>query len=156
MSQDHPNIVVIPPLALLVAVAASFALKAFFPLPVLPPFPWGAGLVLGVPLMIGAFWVNFAGAGRFLAEGTPINPYKPVQKIVASGVYRFTRNPMYLGMLAALIALGFIFSNAWVLPAAIILFAIFHWGVVLREEAYLKKKFGAPYEDYLRKTRRWI
>ena len=62
MEQDRPDIVVVPPLAFLAAVAASLLLGRWAPLGLLPPYPWGPGLVLGLPLLAVAVMVNVAGA----------------------------------------------------------------------------------------------
>ncbi len=117
---------------------------------------WTLGLILGIPLIAASIFVNFAGARAFLTAGTPINPYKSSTTVVRSGAYRFTRNPMYLGMIGFLAALGLIFSVDWALIATPALWAVFHWGVVLREEAYLSGKFGADYDAFLAHTRRWL
>ena len=156
MTEDRPRIAVIPPLALLVAVAAAFALEWALPLKFLPPYPWPLGLIVGIPLIAASVIVNFAGARAFLSAGTPINPYKTSTTIVRSGAYRFTRNPMYLGMIGFLAALGLIFSVDWALISTPVLWAVFHWGVVLREEAYLTQKFGTEYAAFLVQTRRWL
>lgn len=156
MTDDRPRIAVIPPLALLIAIVASVVLHWLLPLNILPDFPWTPGLVIGIPMALAAIVVNFAGARAFLSAGTPINPYKSSVRIVRGGIYRLTRNPMYLGMIGFLLALAFLFSLDWAMIATPLLWAVFHWGVVLREEAYLKDKFGDEYEAYLKETRRWL
>ena len=156
MTEDRPDILVIPPLALLVALAAAFALEWFAPIGILPPFPWTPGLLIGLPFLIVSVVLNFAGARAFLTAGTPINPYKTSKMVVRRGAYRYTRNPMYLGMVGFLAALAPVFSMDWALIAAAILWAVIHWGVVLREETYLTRKFGAEYRTYLTETRRWL
>ncbi len=156
MTEDRPKIAVIPPLALLAALVLSVTLDRLLPLLIMPPFPWPPAIVLGVPLLVAALVVNIAGARTFLKAGTPINPYKPSVKIVRSGIYGRTRNPMYLGMIGILLAVSLIFSLDWGVIATALLWALFHRGVVLREEAYLTEKFGADYEAYLAETRRWL
>ena len=133
MTEDRPRIAVIPPLALLISIAVALALEWDLPLKFLPPYPWTVGLIIGIPQIIASVIVNFAGARAFLSAGTPINPYKTSTTIVRSGAYRFTRNPMHLGMIGFLAALGLVFSVDWALIATPVLWAVFHWGVVLRE-----------------------
>lgn len=156
MATERPRIAVIPPLALLVAAVAAVALDRLVPLGLVPSFPWGPGLVIGVPLLAASAALNTAGARAFLAAGTPINPYRPAKRLVRGGAFRITRNPMYLGMVGALLSLAPVFSVDWALVAAPLLWAAFHWGVVLPEEAYMAAKFGADYESYLATTRRWL
>ena len=76
--------------------------------------------------------------------------------VVETGPYRFTRNPMYLGMVIIQIGLCLTFSLDWLIFLTPILWAALHFGVVLREEAYLEAKFGAPYQHFKGRTRRWL
>lgn len=93
---------------------------------------------------------------KFHAAKTPPEPWKETTAFVREGVYRLTRNPMYLGMAS-------IYLGITVIAGCLILAALFvpviitiHRGVILREEKYLSRKFGAAYDDYRRLTRRWI
>ena len=63
---------------------------------------------------------------------------------------------MYLGFLLAQAGMGVLRNNPWDLLLLVPSWALLHWGVVLREERYLRKKFGAPYEELLGSTRRWL
>ena len=109
------------------------------------PF-WGVGIVI----LLWSFW-NFLREGR----GTPA-PIDPPKELVATGFYRFVRNPMYTGVLAA--SLGhFLWFGYWnLLLYTIVVFLVFHAFVTYYEEPVLKKKFGAVYEDYLKKVPRWF
>lgn len=156
MQPDRPDIVILPPLALLIAVAAAFALHLLAPLGLLPPFPWGLGLWLGCALMAAGIAIGVAGIVSFRRAGTNVVPLNPTLKIVRSGPYRFTRNPMYLGMIVGLAGLGLAASNTWALILTPALWATYHWGVVLPEEAYLERKFGEDYRALLTETRRWL
>jgi protein-S-isoprenylcysteine O-methyltransferase Ste14 len=156
MTTDRPQIVVVPPLAFLGAVLLSLALWWWMPLGGLPRFPWPSGIALGVGVMAAAVVVNFMGFFAFRRAGTNVNPYKPALNVVRGGIMRLTRNPMYLGMILFVAGLGVALSNLWGLIAAAALWAVFHWGVVLREERYMEAKFGAPYRQLLTETRRWL
>lgn len=94
----------------------------------------------------------------FRGAGTTLNPRAPERStaVVLGGPYRFTRNPMYLGM--ACVLLGFC---AWlanpVAPLAVVAFVAYITRFqILPEERVLLAKFGAPYEEYLRTVRRWL
>jgi protein-S-isoprenylcysteine O-methyltransferase Ste14 len=76
--------------------------------------------------------------------------------VVDSGVYRFSRNPIYVGFLLVLVALAVGANMGWMLVMLPILFVLLHFGVVRREERYLSAKFGAGYDDYRARVRRWI
>jgi protein-S-isoprenylcysteine O-methyltransferase Ste14 len=156
MNTDRPQIVVVPPLTFLAAVLLSLALGWWMPLGLLPAFAWAPGIALGVGVMLAAVAINFMGFFAFRRAGTNVNPYKPALRVVRGGVMRFTRNPMYLGMVLFVAGLGVALSNIWGLIVAAALWAVFHWGVVLREERYMEAKFGAPYRQLLTETRRWL
>ena len=144
-----------------------------------PPLLFGIPLVLGLALHsqnfgldIEADWPGRALGGgslcifggimimlailRFRAAKTPPEPWKETTAFVREGVYRLTRNPMYLGMAS-------IYLGITIIAGCLILAALFvpvivaiHRGVILREEKYLSRKFGAAYDDYRSGTRRWI
>jgi protein-S-isoprenylcysteine O-methyltransferase Ste14 len=81
---------------------------------------------------------------------------RPTTAIVERGPYRFTRNPIYMGMFGGLIGLGIAFDNLW-LPLMLVPFAlVIRYGVVAREEAYLERKFGDAYRQYRARVRRWV
>jgi protein-S-isoprenylcysteine O-methyltransferase Ste14 len=90
------------------------------------------------------------------AAGTNVRPDRPALTVVRSGPYRFTRNPMYLSLCLLPLAIGF-FLDGWVpLLFAGILALVLHFGVILREESYLQRKFGEQYLSFKRQVRRWL
>lgn len=91
----------------------------------------------------------------FKGRGTP-NPMDPPKALVATGLYRYVRNPIYLGTLAIIAGHWLWFKSIWILAYAIIVLLAFHLFVILYEEPTLKRKFGATYENYCRSTPRWI
>jgi protein-S-isoprenylcysteine O-methyltransferase Ste14 len=97
-----------------------------------------------------------AAIGRFRTAGTPPEPWREVTAFVSTGVYRFTRNPMYLGMAAIYLGLGLgINSVAVVLLLPLVIIAI-QTQVIAREERYLTQIFGQPYTDYCKRVPRWL
>jgi protein-S-isoprenylcysteine O-methyltransferase Ste14 len=105
---------------------------------------------IGAVILLWSFW-NFLRQGR----GTPA-PIDPPKEMVATGFYRYVRNPMYVGVLAIIVG-HFLWFGHWnLLIYAMIVFLAFHTFVTYYEEPTLKRKFGAAYEDYLRKVPRWI
>lgn len=109
-------------------------------------------MLLGVP----ALYLLGNALLAFIRAGVNPEPWKEAKAFVADGPYRFTRNPMYLGMALAYaaIAMGF---GSW---GALILLPVTLWFitrfVIAREEAYLTAKFTQTYLDYKTKVRRWI
>ncbi|WP_158967399.1 methyltransferase family protein [Chachezhania sediminis] len=151
-----PDILVYPPLLAAGAIVVVAALHWLAPLHVLPPFGRPLLLIPGLLVLALSGWLGVAGVLAFRAAGTNVNPHKPALVLVRAGPYRFTRNPMYLGIVLLLVGLGLALSLDWALPMAAVVWALLHFGVVLREEAYLTELWGTPYTDYLKDTRRWV
>ncbi len=116
--------------------------------------PWRwlgvACLALGGAIL-GESLVRFARRGL----GTPA-PWAPPERLVVTGLYRFVRNPMYVGVVALVIGQGLLLGSEAVLVWAACAAAGFHLFVVLYEERALRKRFGAEYEAYCREVRRWL
>lgn len=114
-------------------------------------------LILGILLIIigtcGFVWVSQAFV-RF-GKGTPA-PFDPPKQFVVKGLYRFVRNPMYIGALTAILGESILFSSWQVLLYGVFLFLAFHILIIFYEEKSLEKRFGEPYTHYLRSVPRWI
>jgi protein-S-isoprenylcysteine O-methyltransferase Ste14 len=80
----------------------------------------------------------------------------PTTTIVETGPYRFTRNPIYLGMFVGLAGLAIAFDSLWLLGTLLVFAFAIRYGVVAREEAYLERKFGDAYRHYRARVRRWL
>ena len=106
--------------------------------------------LIGVVILLWCFW-DFLVKGK----GTPA-PIDPPKELVAVGLYRFVRNPMYVAGMIALLG-WFLWSPSLPLMIApFLFFSAAHFFVTLYEEPNLKKRFGAAYENYLKKVPRWI
>jgi protein-S-isoprenylcysteine O-methyltransferase Ste14 len=151
---DTAHVIIRPPLAWGLAVIVGLALNWLVPLPFLPvdlPAGWlGATVfVLALALVVWAI-VTMTRAG----SNVPTN--RPTTTIVENGPYRFTRNPIYLGMFLGLIGLGIAFNDLWLLMMLVPFALVIRYGVVAREEAYLDRKFGDVYIGYRSRVRRWL
>jgi len=107
-------------------------------------------VILGVAMVI---WVSLTFATR--GKGTPV-PIVPPQVLVAEGLYRFVRNPMYVGALLVLAAEAILFRSAWILLYAGFLWLALHTFAFLIEEPDLERRFGDSYRQYRESTPRWI
>jgi len=108
-----------------------------------------AAAVLGLVLMVGA-------VGLFRRTGQNPTPWKPTPEIISTGVYRITRNPMYVGMALLQIAIGIGLGNWWIIILLPVVLAIVYGAVVRHEERYLEEKFEDAYRDYKKAVRRWL
>lgn len=95
-------------------------------------------------------------AGLFKIKGTTVNPTKEPNKLVTDGIYRVTRNPMYLGMLLILSGFPFVVESMLGLIFPVIFFLIMDRVVIPKEEKVVEGVFGEVYRGYKSKTRRWI
>ncbi len=109
---------------------------------------WGL-LGAGAGVVVECF-LRFALWGR----GTPA-PLAPPRLLVVSGLYRYVRNPMYVGVLAAVVGQALLLGSAALLEYAALLWVGFSAFVVLYEEPTLERTFGAPYRNYRAHVRRW-
>lgn len=153
-AEDTAQVVIMPPFAWALAAIAGFALNWLLPLPFMPatvPAGWLGGALFVAALAL-ATWaiVTIARAG----SNVPTN--LPTTSIVDTGPYRFTRNPIYLGMLLGQLGLTVAFDSLWLLITLAPFALVIRYGVVAREEAYLERKFGEVYRGYRARVRRWL
>ena len=152
---DHAGIRVPPPLIFLGLVVIGPLLDRVFdlaPLNMARPVQ----IVLVLLLVAGGLAVVLAAMRGFARAGTRVEPWAPSSAIVSDGIYRHTRNPMYVGMTLVMLGLALIIGSAMSLAMVAVALLIVDRLVVRREEAYLEAKFGADYRDYRQRVRRWL
>lgn len=135
------------------AVAAGVALHALRPLPAIP-----AAFALPLNVVLGAIGVALCwSAARILKRaGTPVQPDEPSAAIVERGAFRFSRNPIDLGMALLGAGIGLVYGAGWVLVLLIPAVAVVQKGVIEREEAYLERRFPETYASCKGRVRRWL
>src|SRR2546429_3324143 len=152
-SADSAGVVVPPPIVYALGLGVGYALDRFKAAPV---------AVGGGRILLG--WV-FAGAGVALAAsaivlfrraGTSPVPIQPTTALVVRGPYRFTRNPMYVGLTALYAGVTLLINSLWPLLLLPVVLGVIRWAVIAREEAYLERKFGDAYRAYTTRVRRWV
>lgn len=137
--------------ASLAAILAWFTALPFVPVTLIWPARILAIVLLGVGLLIA-----LAAEIQFKNAGTAVRPDKPTSTIVTTGVYRWSRNPMYLGMSLCMAALALGLNSIWFLVMLVgAVFAVTKLAIE-REEAYLERKFGERYTSYKSTVRRWL
>ncbi len=134
----------------LIAVALSY-LAGWPRIPGLPLVP------LAVLLVVAGISLSATGAVLFRREDTELNPASATnRKLVTRGPFRFTRNPMYLGLVSATLGIAF-WVGAWpMFLAPIATFAMANWIYIPFEEAKMRRQFGAEFDAYVSRVRRWI
>ena len=146
----------IPPPLVVVLIGAAMAVIAWFT----PALEIGSNVrvaVGGIAIALGAL-VAVQGARMFRRHNTTINPVdlESASALVTSGVFRFSRNPMYVGFAAMLVGWAVCLAAPWALvgPVAFVLFT--NRFQIIPEERVMRDKFGQAYDDYQAQVRRWI
>ena len=152
---DVAGVIALPPLIFLGFLLAAAVLEGIFPLPVLAAHAFPRALA-GAVLATCGFGIIFAAARRFSAAGTNIPPTLPTTALVVDGIYRRTRNPLYLGTTLVYLGLGVAAGSFWAIGLVVPLLWVINVGVIAPEERYLERKFGDAYRAYKARVRRWI
>jgi len=141
-----------PPLIYAGPLALGLLLQWWQPLWLLPPD-------LAAPLGITVLLLGLIGVPAILAfrrANTSFKPWTPTTALVTTGPYRFTRNPMYLGLTLLYLGTTFWANAAWPVIFLPLVIAVMHYGVIIREEAHLTQLFGEEYQAYRHRVRRWF
>ena len=152
----RPNAFPWPPVILIASLTAAFALGVYVPL-VWVPSPIKELLdVFGVLLIGIALLIEISAMLSLRKAKTTILPNKGSTKLVTSGPFSFTRNPIYFGNVILLFGVGLLLENIWFWLFALICGAMTQHFAIIREEAHLQAKFPAAFLAYKKKVRRWI
>ena len=108
-----------------------------------------------IPFLLGIALVA-SGRQAMVNRGTNVNPTLPTTAIVQNGPFRFTRNPLYVGLTFIYIGLALLLNTWWSLLLLVPVWLVMHFLVVRREEGYLARKFGETYLAYQRRVRRYL
>lgn len=151
---DHPGVIIFPPLLFLLCLAAGIALHVLWPRPT--GLSWAARAGLGGLAIVLAVVFGLGGERALHGAGTNVRPDRPTTTVVTSGIYRFTRNPLYLALLNVYTAVAVFVDSLWPFALWAVLLPVLVKGIVEREERYLAQKFGEPYRAYSTRVRRWL
>ncbi len=111
---------------------------------------------VGWALVIASQLLAVSAVRTFRRLHTALNPRGQVTTMVASGPFRYTRNPMYLSLLVLYVGGTLAFRLPWAAICLVPVFLALHFGVIVPEEKYLAATFGEPYRLYRRRVRRWL
>jgi protein-S-isoprenylcysteine O-methyltransferase Ste14 len=150
---DKPGVIVFPPLLALAILLLGIGAHLFHPVP-LTPRP--ALRLMGSVSAIAAACLVIGARTEMARAGTNVNPGLPATAIVTGGPYRFTRNPMYLALCLLNLGIGLLMGDLVPTLLTLVLAIILHFGVIVREERYLERKFGVVYSAYRGRVRRWL
>jgi protein-S-isoprenylcysteine O-methyltransferase Ste14 len=145
--------IIYPPIWLLIGLVVIFSCNEF-----LPGYRYTSGLwqFVGGTLILGGLVLLVAANGLFNRAGTDVIPFRKVSALVTSGVYRFTRNPMYLGMFAVLLGCAVTVGASTALIVPPVFAVIVELRFIRPEEDMLRGLFPQEYPAYCARVRRWL
>ncbi|HVX81061.1 MAG TPA: methyltransferase [Devosiaceae bacterium] len=150
-----PPVILLPPPVLAIILAAlGWAVALWLGLPMVS---WLALWPLGVLLIVAGLALAIWGVATFRIAGTQLAPHAATHRaLVVEGPFRYSRNPIYLGLLLILVGLPLTAGNALQLLAPIIFFFAIDRLYIPYEESTMARQFGAEYEAYRQRVRRWL
>ena len=153
---EKPNTFPWPPVIYVAALVAGAVLGWLWPL------PWFTGMAgemlfaAGILFILGAVGMEIAAMQTLHRGRTTVLPHRKSEHLVTKGVYKLTRNPIYVGNTVLVIGAGMISGIAWYFPLAFIAAYATRILAIEREEKHLEARFGKAYRDYKKKVKRWI
>jgi protein-S-isoprenylcysteine O-methyltransferase Ste14 len=150
---DHAHVMVPPPL-----IFAGYLLGALvFNWAVPFSTPWhGILMAAGGALVVTGFGLAGYTILRMRRAGTSPDPHRTTTALITSGPYRFTRNPIYLGLFLIYLGFTFVAGTLWgVVMSPSLIWTMTH-SVIHAEETYLAQKFPEDYPNYMKQVRRWL
>ena len=150
---DTPGVVAPPPLIYLGFLLLGVALDYAWPIAVIPD---GLQYAAGAALMVASGVIAITAIRQFRAAGTSFHPHKPDTALITGGLFRVSRNPLYIGLSLLYAGIGTAADNLWVLALLVPTLAVIRYGVIAREERYLEARFGEDYLRYKASVRRWL
>ncbi|MCW5748136.1 MAG: isoprenylcysteine carboxylmethyltransferase family protein [Alphaproteobacteria bacterium] len=156
-SADTSQVIIRPPVLFLLALAVGLlADRWLMPLDLAFGLRWWTRQWIGGAMIVASMAAVVDCVRRFRRAGTQVDPLRPTTAIVESGLYRYSRNPIYLGLATIHLGVAVADDNAWLPIVLVPVLLILRYGVIAREEAYLERRFGAQYTAYKARVRRWL
>ena len=142
-----------PTTYLLIAIILSTALHFLVPLSHVVPSPWN---LIGLLPMAFGIWINLSADRAFKTAQTTVKPFEESTALIQAGVYRFTRNPMYLGFEAILLGIALLLGSLSPCLVIIVFPFVIERSFIQAEERMLEAKFGEEWRLYTSRVRRWL
>jgi len=144
---------IIPPVYFLVTLILMICLDRYIPIMILVPeilrYP-------GVALIVMGFCLSGWGAYTFKKADTPVKPFETSTSLVTTGPFRYSRNPMYLGMIIILIGTWCLLGTLAPLLLIAVFLLLIQEVFIKQEELFMQELFGAQYDEYKSNVRRWL
>jgi len=155
LEKGNAGVIVPPPLVYLGTLVLALGLDYAVAGPG-PGLPGTARIVAGIALLLAGTAIPLSAIFRFRAAGTEVRPWMPSTALVTTGIYHYTRNPMYIGMSLIYAGIALLADSLIALAVLVPLLVAITYGVIMREERYLEVTFGEEYRRYKGRVRRWV
>lgn len=154
-SRDTPNVILFPPMIPLSILVAGVIFNFFMPPGLLAHVLFLGRIAVGAIAFVVGIGMVIAANRIFRRIGTNARPSQPTLALATTGMFTWTRNPMYVGGSLALLGIAIGFALDWVLLLLVVSLPLVHYGIILREERYLERKFRDEYRRYKTKVPRY-
>jgi protein-S-isoprenylcysteine O-methyltransferase Ste14 len=155
-SSDTPGVIVFPPLIPLSVLVVGIILNFVVPSNLLNHVPRQVRIVVGIVAFVVGLGMVIGANRIFRRIGTNVRPSQPTLALATTGMFTWTRNPMYVGGSIALLGIAIGCALDWVPLLLVFSLPLVHYGIILREERYLERKFGDEYRRYKTKVPRYF
>lgn len=154
---DHPDVIAPPPVIFCIFFFTGVILDLIFQIDLFPINERNLAILIpGYTVILISLLIVSTSVQNLKKHNTTHKVNKPTSNLVKTGIYKYSRNPIYLSVLILFIGVSVILNSLIILILVIPLFFILDQGVIKREEIYLESKFGTEYTEYKKKVRRWI
>ncbi|MDP4093298.1 MAG: isoprenylcysteine carboxylmethyltransferase family protein [Bacillota bacterium] len=144
---------ILPPTLFMICIGLMVLIGLLFPICIIINFPYN---LIGILVIVPGIAISAAGENLFKHSNTTVMTFDEPTCLVLHGLYRFSRNPMYLGFVLALLGLWIVFSSISSFLVIIVFVILVDFFYIRFEEAALNKKFGKEYLEYTKRVRKWI
>jgi protein-S-isoprenylcysteine O-methyltransferase Ste14 len=155
-SHDSPNVVIFPPLIPFSVLVVGIVLNFLMPLGLLTRVLFAGRIAVGAIAFVAGLGMVIGANRIFRRIGTNTRPSEPTLALATTGLFTWTRNPMYVGGSLALLGIAIGFALDWVILLLATSLPLIHYGIIRREERYLERKFGDEYRRYEAKVPRYL
>jgi protein-S-isoprenylcysteine O-methyltransferase Ste14 len=152
---DTPGVIIFPPLIPLSVLIVGIILNFLIPLDLLAHVPLLGRIVVAIIACVVGLGMVIGANRLFRRIGTNVRPSQPTLVLATTGMFKWTRNPMYVGGGIVLLGIAIGCALDWVLLLLVLSLPLVHYGIILREERYLERKFGDEYLRYKKKIPRY-
>jgi len=153
---DHAGVFAPPPVIFGTGLALGLAVDWIAPTGIWETVGRDLRIALASGLVICSLGLAAVAVFQFWRAKTHLEPWKPTTALITGGIYRFSRNPIYLALALLYAGIAVALASIWALTLLIPVLLVMEFGVVRREERYLEAKFGETYRSYRTRVRRWI